>query len=180
MASKGTTVFVSGRVFWAKIIGQPRTNYEGDAREWAYDFVPDDTSFLKEHKLLDRLKDPKDPIDGPFLRLKKPELDKDGNPNEPIRIYDEDNQAWDDRLLGNGTKVDVKLSIVDWGVGKKKSIYTTAIRVTDLVPYVSNGFGAMDAAKGEGNAAAPPPQARKPSNTRGGAGLDDLDDDVPF
>lgn len=172
--SAATTVFVSGEVYWAKVIGAPRPNYDGDAREWTVDFVPEDVSFLKEHKLLDRLKEPKDPIPGDFIRLKKSELTKDGDKNEPIRIYDADNNPWDDRLLGNGTKVDVKLKIVDWGKGKKKSIYVQAIRVTDLVPFISNEFGAMDEGK-----ASKPKAAKKAAPEKVFAELDD-DDEIPF
>lgn len=172
------TVFVPGTVYWAKIIGAPRTNYEGDGREWSYDFAPDDTSFLKEHKLLDRLKDPKDPIPSDYLHLKKPEFTKDGEKNEPIRIYDSENEPWDDRLLGNKTRVVAKLSIVDWGKGKKKSIYTQAIRVEELVPYVSNEFGAYD---GTSQKAAAAPGAKKAPKAKAGSEFEaDLDDDVPF
>ena len=121
--SKNTIVFVTGRVYWPKIVGDGalHDNYEGDGKEWSYEFVPDDTTFLKEAKLLDRLKDKKDdknPDKGDFLVLKKPELDKDGNKNQPIRIYDENNEPWDDRLIGNGTVVDAKPMIV---TGKRGS-----------------------------------------------------------
>ena len=171
-----TTVFVKGRVYWAKIIGEPRTNYEGDGREWSYDFVPDDVTFLKDARLLDRLKEAKDPIPGDYLRLKKPELDKDGKKNEPIRIYNEDNEAWDDRLLGNGTSVVAKLSIVDWGKGKKKSIYTQALRVEDLVSYVSNEFGAYDGPRSDDK---PKKAGTSKAKKAPSQELDELDDDVP-
>lgn len=175
------TVFVTGKVYWAKIVGDKALvqNYERDGREWTVELVPDDTTFLKENKLLDRLKDKEDaknPDKGAFIILKKPEFDKEGEKNEPFRIYDgtgEEQVAWDDRLIGNGSSVDAKLQIVDWGPGKKKSIYLIALRVTDLVPYVSNEFGAMD-----DNRPAKKP-AKKPTKAST-AELDDLDDDVPF
>jgi hypothetical protein len=178
MANNRSTVFATGKIYWAKIVGNPRPNYDGDAREWAYEFVPDDTSFLKEHGLLDRLKDkedPKNPDKGDYLNLRKPEFTKDGKENEPIRIYDEDNTPWDGRLIGNGTGADVKLTIVDYGKGKKKGIYTAAIRITDLVPYESNEFGAMDAER------KPSKKAAKKLDTKAKASeFDDLDDDIPF
>jgi len=171
------TVFVPGVVFWAKVIGEPRLNYEKDGREWTYDFVPDDTSFLKEHRLLDRLKEAREPIPGPYLRMRKSELTKDGEKNEPIRIYDADNNAWDNRLLGNGTRVVAKLAIVDYGKGKKKGIYTTALRVEDLVPFETNEFGGYDGGKAEPEAKAKPkgkPQTILEELDEG------LDDDLPF
>lgn len=198
MANKSTKVFVSGTVYWAKIIGDEAlvTNYDGDGKEWSIEFEPDDVSFLKEHRLLDRLKDPlayagrlrdKGEDDkaqkaeeaaagrGDYLILRKSELNKDGDKNKPFTVYDADNQPWDDRLLGNGTKVDMKLDIRDWGPGKKKSIYATAIRVTDLVPYESDPFAGMDKPT-----AKPEPRKAKPAK----APLAELDgddeDEIPF
>lgn len=172
-----TTVFVKGKIYWPKILGQPRMNYEGTGREWTYELEPEDVSFLKEAKLLDRLKE-KYEDRGPYLNLRKPEKDREGQPNEPIRVYDENNEPWDSsKLIGNGSEADVKLRIVDYGKGKKKGIYTTAIRITNLVTYVSNEFAGMDSdvsskptkAKGKSSAA-------KTADTWG----DDLDDDIPF
>ncbi len=143
------TVYVPGVIYWAKIIGAPRLNYEGDGKEWGYDLMPDDVTFLKDAKLLDRLKtDKKGVIPDDYIHLKKPELNKDGEKNEPIRIYDSEGGAWDGALLGNGTRVVAKLNIMDWGKGKKKSIYTQALRIEELVSYVSNEFGGYDAGGG--------------------------------
>jgi hypothetical protein len=177
-----TTVFVRGKIYWPKIVGDGalRSNYEGTAREWSYEFVPEDTTFLKDHGLLDRLKakpDPKNPDKGEFLVLRKPELNFEGEKNDPIRIYTEENEPWDDRLLGNGTEVDAKLSIKDWGKGKKKSIYTTAIRVRELVPYQGSEFARMDSDDAAPSKAATP--AKKPK-TKVASDYEDLDDDIPF
>lgn len=185
MANQNTTVFVPGKIYWAKIVGKKALvpNYERTGKEWAYELVPDDTSFLKEHRLLDRLKDKEDlknPDKGEFLHLKKPEFTKDGKENTPITIYDSEGQPWgEDRLLGNGTEVVAKLSIVDWGVGKKKSIYTQAIRIENLVPFESDAFGAYDGGSKAApkNSAAPAP---KPKTKNLPKDLEDLDDDIPF
>ncbi len=184
MSNNSTIVFVTGRLYWPKIVGDRslHLNYEQDAREWSYELVPDDTSFLKEHKLLDRLKDKEDlknPEKGNFLVLRKPELNYEGEKNDPIRIYDENGKPWDDdTLIGNGTEADVKLSIKDWGKGKKKSIYTVAIRVTNLVPYVSDEFAAMDETKNS-KAKAKSSGGSKPK-TKTESFDEDLDDDIPF
>ena len=206
MPTKSTKVFARGKVYWAKIVGDRalKSNYDGTGREWSFEFEPEDPSFLKEHRLLDRLKDPlayanrledrgerekaekarKDAEGrGDYLDLKKPELNRDGQKNEPFRIYDENNEPWDDRLIGNGSVVDVKLDIRDWGVGKKKSIYCAAIRVRDLVPYTANEFSGMD---GDDEYDAPAPKSRKEAPARkaktklSGDDLADLDDDIPF
>jgi len=197
MANRSTKVFAKGKIYWAKIVGERALtpNYDQDGREWTFEFEPEDPSFLKEHRLLDRLKDPmayalrlrergedekaetaasfaegrKD-----YLLIRKAELNKEGAANEPFRIYDADNTTWDNRLIGNGSSVDVKLDIRDWGVGKKKSIYAAAIRVTDLVEFESDEFAGMDdpaPAKKATKAKAPP----KAKDT-----YDELDDDIPF
>jgi len=205
MANNTTTVFASGALYWAKIVGDQAlvSNYDGDGKEWTMEFEPDDTSFLKDNRLLDRLKDPlayaerleqrgeddkaaaaRAGAEGrtDYIILKKPELDRDGNKNTPFAIYDDEGVAWgEDRLIGNGTKVDVKLSIVDWGVGKKKSIYCRAVRVTDHVAYVSDVFAGMDKPKDTSPkkktsaASAPKPKTKARADE-----FADLDDDIPF
>lgn len=145
-AANKATVFMSGKVYWAKVLGEPRPNYNGDGREWAFEFEPDEdgAKLLKQHKLTDRLKD-KYEDRGKFLVLRKKEFSADGSENQPIRIYDADDNAWDaSKLLGNGTAVDVKLDIRDYGPGKKKGVYPVAIRVKDLIQYQSSEFGGMD------------------------------------
>ena len=170
-----TTVFASGKIYWAKVF-TPVNNYEGTAKEWTFEFEPEDTTFLKEAKLLDRLKN-KHEGRPEYLILKKPELNAEGEKNDPIRIYDSDNVQWDsDKLIGNGSSVDVKLRIIDWGKGKKKSIWVTAIRVTDHIPYTSNEFGAMDSNEVRKEVATKP---KKP-NPKATSDELDMDDQIPF
>ena len=169
------TVFMSGKLYWAKVLGEPRPNYGGDAREWTFEFEPDEEGLkvLKQHKLTDRLKD-KYEDRGKFLVLRKTEFNKDGNPNPPIRVYDGDDNEWDrSKMIGNASAADVKLDIRDYGVGKKKGVYPVAIRITDLVPYQSSEFGGMD---GKADRAAPP--AKRNNVAKDFA--EDLNDEVPF
>lgn len=215
--AKNTIVFVKGTLYWPKIVGRNAAveNYDRNGYEWTFELEPEDTSFLKEHRLLDRLKDPftyaekleQDGEDekaeavraanegrGDYLILRKPTKTKDGEDTDPFRIYDKDNEPWgEERLIGNKSKADVKLKIVDWGPGKKKSIYCMAIRVTDYVPYESSEFAAMDreeedeAPKGRststvGSTSRKP--VRKPATNKRAKTkveeFDDLDDDIPF
>jgi hypothetical protein len=199
MPAKRTKVFATGKVYWAKIVGDQalKQNYDGTGREWSFEFEPEDTSFLKDHRLLDRLKDPmayalrlqergedekaKTAAEfaegrGDYLVLKKPELTKDGNKNLPFKIYNADGEPWNGDLIGNGSTVDVKLEIVDWGVGKKKSIYCAAIRVKDLVPYVVDEFAGMDGDKSSDDKLYP---VKNASRKKVDVELDDLDD-IPF
>lgn len=170
-----TTEFATGTLFWAKIVGKPVDNYERDGKEWTVDFVPDDTTFLKQHGLLDRLKEGKAPIEGDFLRLRKPELDSEGEKNEPIKIVTADNQPWDGSKIGNGSRADVKLTIADWGRGKKKSIWVKVIRITEHVPYEVDEFAGM------GEASTTRTSNKTKAKAKPLSELDeDLDDEVPF
>ena len=145
MASK-KVVFVRGKLYWAKIIGDPRPNYGGDAREWTFEFEPDEEGLatFKENKITDRLKD-KYEDRGKYITLRKPEFNKEGEPNRPIRVLKQDGTTeWGTDLLGNGTVADVKLDIRDYGPGKKLGIYPVAIRIVDHVEYASNEFAPLE------------------------------------
>lgn len=175
-----STVFVTGKIYWCKALGKPVMNYDGDAKEWTFDFVPDDVDFLKEHRLLDRLKeDKKGTIPGDFLHLKKPELNSEGEKNDPIRFYDDENKAWDRSVaIGNGSSADLKLTIADWGKGKKKSIWVAAVRITDHVAYEADEFAGMGSSpKSESK---PKAKTAKPKTKASAEDLEDLDDDIPF
>lgn len=165
------TIFSTGKIYWAKVIGAPRDNYEKTGKEWSLDFMPDDISFMSENGLADRIKtDAKGHIPGPYIRLRKNEMNKEGEKMPPIRIYDENNEDWDDRLLGNETKVVAKINIKDYGKGKKKGMYIQALRVEELVEFKSSDFGAYD--KVEGKTFTKKAVTKRP--------VDDLDDDIPF
>lgn len=169
--SKKNVVYLSGTIHWAKIFGKPHPNYGGDAMEWTFEFEPDadGVKVLKANKVADRLKTKEGRK--PFLTLKRKELRNDGDKNEHIRVYDNDSIQWpEETLIGNGSSVDVKLDIRDYGVGKFMGIYPQAIRVTKLVPYASSEFGAMD-----GKSAEPSGKPKKEPQFDIG-----LDDDVPF
>jgi hypothetical protein len=182
-ANNKATVFISGKIYWAKVTGEPRPNYGGDAREWTFEFEPneDGVKVLKQHKLTDRLKDKENP-DRKVLVLRKTEFNKDGNPNPPIRLYDAEDSEWDKtKLIGNGSDGDVKLDIRDYGAGKKKGMYPVALRITELVQYQSSEFGGMDKG-GDAGAKAPAKKAPVKDDFKKDFGLaeEDLDDEMPF
>jgi hypothetical protein len=148
--NKRETVYLRGKGYWMKIFDAPRPNYGGDAREWTFEFEPDEASIelLEEHDLGDRLKDKSNKKGyegrGKFLTLKRGEFDYEGNPNEHIRVVDAANTPFPDKtLIGNESEIDVKVSIVDYGVGRFKGIYPIAIRVLELVPYQSEEFAPL-------------------------------------
>jgi hypothetical protein len=189
MATKKAVEFLTGKIYWAKILGAPRPNYNDDAREWAFEFEPNEEGLqvIIKHGLADRIKGKGYAIGTkaqhkdrePFLVLKKSEFNKEGEPNKPIRVYDADDTQWDEEtLIGNGSSADVKIDIRDYGPGKKSGIYPVAVRIKELVPYVSNEFGGMDG----GDAPKGKAPAKKKDDFKKDFGLEDddpLDDPLP-
>ena len=150
MANKRTTLYLHGKIYWAKIFGAPRPNYDGDAREWTFEFEPDEDSMeqLREHGVGDRVKDKshKKGYEGrkPSMTLKRNEFKFDGEKNEHIRVVDADNAPWPDNvLIGNGSDVDVKVNVVDYGPRKKSGVYPQAIRVLELEEFEREEFAPL-------------------------------------
>lgn len=190
--STKTTLFISGKLSWAKILGEPVPNYSKDGREWTFELEPDEKGLqaLIKNDLTDRIKGKGYNVGTkgqhsektPFIQLKKPEFNREGEPNTRLRIYDNEDQAWDPmlnsqgvptNLIGNGSAADVKLDVRDYGPGKKKGVYPSAIRVTDHIEYQSSEFGAMDDAGDE-----PAPRAKSPKKDTFKQDFG-LDDEVP-
>jgi hypothetical protein len=145
MNTDNITIVIRGETSFARILpSQLSPNYNKDGLEWKLDLVIDEAveKDLKKMGLADRVKYKDGYVDGrPFITLKQPETRRDGQANDPIRIVNAKNEAWDDTAeLGNGSVVDVKLNIKDYGKGKKKGVYIRAIRVVKHVEYKRDDF----------------------------------------
>lgn len=176
MTSNKIVGFIKGKIFWAKIFGEPRLNHDGDGKEWTFEVEPDETgtAFLEKNGLGDRIKNKKAGRK-PYIILKKKEKNKDGNRNEPIRVYTNEGLDWDPtKFIGNESDVVVKVDIRDYGKGKKKGIYPVAIRVENLIPYVSSEFSGYDGGSG-GDA----PIDKKAKELKEFQTDFDLDDEIP-
>lgn len=142
-------ITLRGRTQYAKILGKPMGNYDGDGKEWKLDLVIDDNRDLARLKKLglgDRIKSKDDYLDGaPHITVRQRELNKDGEPNDPPRVVDVTGADWNQKtLIGNETIVDLKLRVVDYGKGFKKGVYISGIRVLELVPYTRPLFDELD------------------------------------
>ena len=147
MASENSTQYVRGIAHWAKVLGKPRYNRFNDENEWTID-VSVDKDGLKLFKALgivDRLRDPKEGEDRDrFITFRQREFKKDGERNDPIKIVDAAGEPWNQNtLIGNGSVVDVKFRVKDYGRGKKKGVYIQAVRVLSLVPYETQEFAPL-------------------------------------
>lgn len=135
-----TNIELRGKVYWCKLLGDPVPNYGRDGFEWVVDFTPDEPSkkLLKSQK-----KDLKEKDDerGEFATFRIKSVKADGSPNRPCRVYTADGKAWDQEIkIGNGTDVDIKVKVTDYGPGRRRGHYLQAMRVLDLVAYEGGDF----------------------------------------
>ena len=179
MSKDTQTVYLRGKTMYAKILGDPVLNYSKDGKEWKMDLVIDKEAIkeLKAAGIGDRVKSKPDYADGQYyISFKQKELRADGTPNEPIKVVDKTNKPWNDNdLIGNGSTVDVKFVVKDWGAGKKKGVYLRAVRVLDLVRFSRSEFDDLDENDEfyeEGKSLAP--------DFEEDFGVDKLDDELPL
>lgn len=171
--------YIRGTAYWAKILGEPRKNNFDDYREWTIDVSPDEDGLklFKSLGIMDRLKDPRDgETRGRFITLKQRELRADGRRNDPIKVVNAAGEPWpEDILIGNGSTIDVKFNVKDYGKGKRKGVYIQAIRVLELVPFERVEFAPLSADDEFFAKAAETASVETPDFNRDF----DLDDDVP-
>ena len=152
--AKNATVVLRGTAMYAKVLGDPVLNYDKDGKEWKFDFIPDaqkeTAKDLAGYGIGDRLrsktkKDGTDLYEGKkFMSFRQREFTKDGKSNEPIAVVDALGKPWDDNaLIGNGSRIDVRFAVVDYGEGKKHGVYPRKIRVLEHVPYEQDDFAPL-------------------------------------
>jgi len=181
--SKDTvTAYLRGKTMYAKILGDPVLNYSKDGKEWKMDLIidKDGVKALKGYGIGDRVKSKPDYADGQyFVSFKQRESRADGSPNEPIKVVDGQQKPWDQsKLIGNGSTVDVKFVVKDYGAGKKKGVYIRAVRVLDLVSFNRSEFADLD--EGDEFFTEKPEKGTEDFNEDFGIQVDDLDDEIPL
>jgi hypothetical protein len=138
------TAVMRGKASFARILGDPVLNYNKDGKEWKMDFeiTKDSIKELKDLGIGDRVKSKDNYLDGaPFLSFKQAEFKRDGKPNEPIKVVDIIQNPWpQDTMIGNGSDIEVKFVVVDYGPGKKSGVYIRSVRVLNLVRYDRQDF----------------------------------------
>lgn len=137
--------YMTGKIHWAKVLGDPVPNYNRDGNEWTFDFTPDKDglALVKELKIDGKLKNKGDDR-GEFIQFKQKEKQASGKPNFPVTVVDAHNRPWDPAVkIGNNSTAEVKFKVVDYGKGKPVGVYPQAIRVLELVPYVRQEFAPL-------------------------------------
>lgn len=181
MASN-TTIYLRGETSFAKLLGEPLPNFAKDGFEWKMDLKidPQDIKTLKAAGVADRVKIKEGYLDGaPYLTIKVKAERTDPKTGEKVKndppvIVDKAQEPWPaNKLIGNGSIVDVKLTVRDWGAGRPKGIYLNKTRVLKLVPYGNDDFPELD----END-----PFYEEPNTNHSGADFRkdfDLDDEIP-
>lgn len=184
--AKKNSYTIRGVAHWAKVLGEPVWNYGGDNREWTIDVTPDadGIKLLKQLGVDDRLKNKNDER-GKFIQFRQRERRLDGSMNRPISVVDVEGQHWpENKLIGNGSVVDVKFDYRDYGAGKKAGLYPQAIRVLDLKEYQRVEFAPLPEddpyAPKEGAKEGQLPEGMEPEAPKvEKKEVDPLDDDFP-
>lgn len=146
MANAKEIVYLRGKAYWFKALGDPVDNYNKDGKEWIFDLSLDDDgvkqvkSIKVQGKTAFNLKD-KDDERGQFVTLKQRAERRDGTPNKPIRVMDANGREWNqNKKLGNGSDIDVKIEVIDFGKGMFAGVYPRAVRVLNPIEYQSQEF----------------------------------------
>ena len=130
---------ITGKAYWAKIVGAPVDGYQGAHKEWAMDLSIDEATkqrFIDEG-LEEKIKN-KDDERGDFVTFRRKSVKRDGTDAKPIRVVDFQKNPWpENQLIGNGSKVNVKYAVNEgpnW-----ISMGIIAVQVVDLVEYEGGG-----------------------------------------
>jgi hypothetical protein len=142
-------ITIRGRAQYARVLGAPMDNYDKDGKEWKIDIVIDDAKDIKRLKALgigDRVKQKEEYLDGaPHMTLRQKAEKKDGTPADPPEVVDLMGKPWNDKkAIGNGSIIDIKIRVADYGKGFKKGMYINGVRVLEHVPYTKNAFEELD------------------------------------
>jgi hypothetical protein len=144
--------YVTGKIYWAKVLGNPVPNYNRDGNEWTFDFLPDKQSLaLFEQLGIDNKMKDKGDARGKFFPFKQKELQANGKANFPITVVDARDRPWDPKIvdgkvtnpIGNESVVEVKFKVVDYGKGKPTGVYPQAIRVLEPKAFVRQEFAPL-------------------------------------
>lgn len=141
MTDKIKAYVIRGTAKWFRAVGKPTGGYPNGTgpEEWTFDLIPDDESKEKLLKLGMSKKYLKTNQDGEeYVKFSRKALRRDGAASQPFKIVDHNGQPWDDRLVGNGSTLNVQVVLNEIGTGKEKRLKPSAlaIQVWDLEKYV--------------------------------------------
>jgi len=129
--------FENVEVKWAKVQPHQGDSFQGAPEKWTIDIILQEKlakSLEKEGFLI------KNDGTNYWITPKSAKFEKDGvTQKKPILIVGRDGQTLITEELGNGTKVNIKVSAKKWPNVSKVSTYINAIQVLKLVEFSGGG-----------------------------------------
>ena len=134
---------ISGEAYWAHVI-TPNTKFNPDG-EWSIEVCNLDAKNKKVAEGDGLTIKNKDDDRGDFVTLKQYARTKDGSPRK-ISVKDSQRNPFpNDKLIGNGSKVNVSYFPKEYTVyGGGVKGYLNAVQVVDLVEYKTDAFDVVD------------------------------------
>lgn len=134
-------MIINGKIYWAKVLGEPIQSNFDDYREWSFDLTLDDTAMKT---LADAGMDPavvrnNDDERGNFITFRRREFRKDGTAGRPFSIVDRNTQPWDPKVrIGNGTVANVIMALNVRTIKRVEVLRPSAksIQIVHLVKYL--------------------------------------------
>lgn len=136
--------YVEGTAYWAAVVA-PNTTFEP---QWKIDVCLDEKARQQVEAIEGISIKNKDDERGDFISLKRNVEDRNGNKKPAPKVIDSQNNPWDDKLIGNGSRVVVKFHTYPYNYRGKSGVSSEldAVQVIDLVEYgnADDGFKVRD------------------------------------
>lgn len=130
---------MTGKIYWAKVVGKPFNKYQSDEKEWSFDLSVDKKTMkqlISEGVPKESFKN-KGNEQGDFLKFARNAVNRDSAPAQPFRIVDAQGNDWGNELIGNGSTVNIKYVLNEKTYKGKNYLKPAclAIQVWDHVKY---------------------------------------------
>lgn len=130
--NKYDQILLSGKAYWASVV-EPNTTYEP---VWQVDVTVDEETKQKLESIGLSVKNKGDDR-GDFFSCRRKVVKRDGSKRDAPHVIDSKKMPWDNRLIGNGSAVKVKIQPYEYAYAGKAGVTADfmAMQVIDLVPY---------------------------------------------
>lgn len=120
-----------GSALYCKIIGAPVPGFDEDSLEWTFDLVlnEDQEKELLANGVSDRYIKNHKSTGERCIRFTRKAVKKDGTKGAPIHVVDAQGHDWDDRLIGNGSVLNVAYTLNTVGKGKDSRLKPSVLSV---------------------------------------------------
>ena len=129
---------ISGIAYWAAITN-PNTTFDSDG-VWSVDICNLDEKSLATVKNDGLILKNKGDERGDFVTIKRKVMRKDGTERKAPIVKDSQNNMWDDKLIANGSLVNVKAIPYEWNYAGKSGVSAdlAAVQVVDFIEYTDS------------------------------------------